>query len=948
MRPSSRLPPELIEEPEAGVLVTPNRRLAAALKYQFDQTQIAAGKQAWVAATILPIGTYFEQLFRSFSARTDQPQRWQLIDASQSQLLWEQVVRKSSGEAPLLSVPAAARQAGDAWKVMHDWQLQNAMRGAQLHEDGVVFMRWAARYHQLLRERKLLDQATLPTWLVDTLNAQRMNGMVGSPLRPNLFAIGFDIVPPQLRRLFDAFAGLGVTVRELDGIASETSVCERVEFNTERDELFACAEWAGRQLREEPTRRIGVVVPTLRTKRSMVHRVFMDTFAPAVRGGIADASARQHADAIFNISLGEPMIDYPLVRDAMGLIELSAGRAMLYGEVSRLLRSPFLRGANKEFSSRAQLDAMLRESAPDQVDLGWLDRKVQSAADSPLQSAAAAAGTLSRMIHEAESVSQQFRLSSAVLPPAEWAQRFSGWLTLWGFPGDTPLDSVRYQVLSKFHTALQQLAAFQLVVPRMRIDDALCGLRRILADTVFQPETDAGRPPPIQILGVLESAGQTFDALWVTGLCDAEWPLPTRPNPFIPAALQRGAGVPEASADASLRLDRRITHSWENAANQVVFSHARHAHNTAEAPRQVSPLISHVALRAQSTPSSKSYAAALFEANSDRAMETIVDTALAPLSMPTEVAGGAALIRDQAACPFRAMARHRLGAKKLSLAGTDLDSAERGTLLHRVLSLTWMRIRSLESLVSLSAANCREIVEAAAERAITESQARGVESLTGRFAKMEQARLTDLVMAWLDIERERGPFEVEACEEKKSVAIGALRLSLRLDRIDRLADGTRLLIDYKTGMANAKSWLGERPDDPQLPLYWRTADGSVGAVAFARLKRGAAFGFDGVSAEDTGTPNVAPVQQRRVMADAGVDSWPSLEQHWARSIDGLVEQFERGVATVDPKHGGLTCQQCDLHLVCRVAEYAGRGGAGDTDDAMADDAGGDNAGGGDV
>ena len=121
-------------------------------------------------------------------------------------------------------------------------------------------------------------------------------------------------------------------------------------------------------------------------------------------------------------------------------------------------------------------------------------------------------------------------------------------LAVWGFPGDAPLGSADYQVLEKFRDAVSQLAALELVQPRMRMDEAVNHLRRIVADTVFQPEAAQEVAAPILVLGVLESAGQSFDALWVTGLSEDAWPLAVRPNPFIPALLQRAAGVPEASA----------------------------------------------------------------------------------------------------------------------------------------------------------------------------------------------------------------------------------------------------------------------------------------------------------------------------------------------------------------------------------------------------------------
>src|SRR5581483_6754825 len=95
-------------------------------------------------------------------------------------------------------------------------------------------------------------------------------------------------------------------------------------------------------------------------------------------------------------------------------------------------------------------------------------------------------------------------------------------------------------------------------------------LERLCRDTLFQPQS---ADVPVQVLGVLESAGLAFDCLWVSGLSDEAWPLDARPNPFVPVALQKQAGVPQASAEGSLELDRRITQGWLGAADEVVLSH---------------------------------------------------------------------------------------------------------------------------------------------------------------------------------------------------------------------------------------------------------------------------------------------------------------------------------------------------------------------------------------
>ncbi len=44
---------------------------------------------------------------------------------------------------------------------------------------------------------------------------------------------------------------------------------------------------------------------------------------------------------------------------------------------------------------------------------------------------------------------------------------------------------------------------------------------------------------------------------------------------------------------------------------------------------------------------------------------------------------------------------------------------------------------------------------------------------------------------------------------------------MRIDRIDEMPDGSLAVIDYKTSASvpSPSSWLGDRPSDPQLPLY---------------------------------------------------------------------------------------------------------------------------------
>jgi hypothetical protein len=72
------------------------------------------------------------------------------------------------------------------------------------------------------------------------------------------------------------------------------------------------------------------------------------------------------------------------------------------------------------------------------------------------------------------------------------------------------------------------------------------------------------------------------------GLSDETWPPGPRPNPFLPAELQRAAGIPHASATASLDLARRLTEGWLTCAGEVVLSYPQRENDCEFKP---SPLI---------------------------------------------------------------------------------------------------------------------------------------------------------------------------------------------------------------------------------------------------------------------------------------------------------------------------------------------------------------------
>jgi len=832
----------------AGVtVVTPNARLARELAREFDDRQAAAGRRCWESADILPLAAFVERTWEEALYAPGGARLPMLLTPAQERELWVEAIAASRWAGALLDVPRTAAQAMEAWRLAHAWRISPQEGGSAATEDVRAFATWASAYARRAKKEGLTDAATLPDL-----------ELVASGTKL-LVAYAFDILPPQaqalLRRYPHAFCAP----------PPRRSRALRISFASVAEELESAAWWARAKL-ESGVRRIGVVVPDLAERRRAVARIFARVLRP--ESELAGAAA---APMPFNVSAAEPLAAWPLAATALGLLELAQGD-VAFEAASRLLRSPFLGGAETECAARARLDARLRRECGPRIGLAEL---------------IARSGDCPRLRAHLEAM---FAVRPRGASPHDWARHFGALLDAAGFPGERALDSVEYQVRGKWHEALAELARLGSVRGRLSAQEALARLRRLAAETPFQPE--AGEAP-VQVLGLLEAAGQRFDALWVSGLTDEAWPLHARPNPFLPIALQKRAGIPEACAETSLALDARITAGWAAAADEVVFSWPRREEDRDLAP---SPLIAQFEECVPDFARGVRYRDAIY---AQRTLEATTDDRAPPVTAPG-VHGGTRLVADQAACPFRAFARHRLDAEALESPQPVPDARTRGLLVHALMAHLW---RELGSSTALRTRELAPLIAAAARAAVREAR------LEGALAQLEVERLERLAREWLERERERGDFEVVRIEDRIAIEIGGLSLAGRLDRLDRLADGTHAVIDYKTGnRAGPGGWLDERPDDPQLPLYALAAGEAVAALVIARIRAGE-MKFSGFAAGECGIPGV-----RRA------EDWSALMQTWRTRLDALAREFASGWAAVDPKHGLATCRDCDLQPLCRVHE----------------------------
>ncbi len=880
------IPTAFLDALQSGaVAVTVNRRLSRTLRTHYDQRQTDLGKKAWPTPQILPWDAWLIQIYRQLRSVEEHPQ--QLLGAEQSLCLWCEIVAKSDSAGSLLNSAAAASIAQSAWALQHIWGLNPSE--FRLSSDQCTYMEWARQYQHRCERNNWLDINSLHDWL-----AVRFTGDARA-LPEQLLVVGFDTVSPAQTSVLEALENRGVEILFDDLAGDDKANSQRLVCEDEREELLAVANWARVQLESQTSSRIGIVVLDLPRRREKLLEALDETLDPGCM-----LNNESKASQYYNISLGLPLSDYPMVDDALHWLALIC-RPQPLERCTRLLLSPYLSAASSERNRRARADFQLRRRGATSFSLHTLARSLRQ---QPLQCPEILCARLTELIGDCDELPR--RQSCAA-----WSRSIAKLLERIGWPGESVLSSEEFQLHGVWQRILQRLVEFDTVGSVCSLSEALAHLTSLARGTVFQVES--ANESRLQILGLLEVAGMRFDALWVMGVDEHNWPQRPHLNPFLPLGAQRAAKLPHSSAAWEAEFARRSMGRLLGCAELVVFSYAC---NDGDAQRAASPLLE-TSPPFDCATTLQIYRGPAYEMQARSSpLEVEHDNTAPTLASGTAVRGGVSVLSDQAECPFRAFARHRLCAEPFDQPHSGISASERGSLLHVAMQHLWHRLQSRTGLLSLDSRALHDHIEDAVKHAINISGG----AADSAFHKLESTHLAELIAAWLALEKTREPFDVESLEQRHTLEIGGMALELRVDRTDLLAGGERFTIDYKTGVPNSQDWMKRRPRDVQLPLYVLADPQPVAAVALAYVRPQQST-FAGVSESATNLSGVA-LCTAKFRGDGALqfENWSELNRHWRSEITALAEEFVGGIATVTPRDFPNTCKFCALDALCRVRD----------------------------
>ena len=853
-------------------LIVPNQRLQRHLQAEFFRHQPDRDTEVVEAPDILTLSGWIDRCYAESILKGLIRTPKKRLRESQAVALWHRTIQADS-RVSLVEPHAAARQCNSALRLLANWLPASIADYDPEYptEEWRAFSRWRIRFDQQLDD---LRAHTLEQRIADLVEGS--DETLRDEASAAIVLCGFVELTPLEKRLFE-IARKARPLLQLDSAVNSSSMPRAHSFDSRSEEIRTAVAWAKHTMDQHPDARVALLVNQLEDYRSELLGTLQESFRTREKNYAFPAAESLSRSPVVS------MAGF-LLRLALDWRRTAAGTGTAdFSQISQLLLSAHVSGGVEESGPRSALERALREYGKAEWSRFGLQRWLSAHIDQAKQPLPHLQNLLGNLDgSELDSVDSMYEMLLAC-----------------GWPGSNPseqeLQSARV-VAGQF----EQLRSTAAMLNNPGAQTLLGLLQRQLDDITV----DYGGPlAPVQILSLEDIPGREFTHAWLLNVNDQNWPAAAHPNPFIPKELRMQ--LPRGHASAELAHAQKMSGVLLNSADEIHLSWAR---NEGDKVFRLSPIFAGVEEQACNvTPEpglmrqTQSFGTMAIEELPDNQGQSLSPGGTdQSAGSGIRVSGGVSAMQDQCISPFVAYAHLRLGARGLERVSPHLSAKDRGILVHECLRQFWSSYPGRQQAESLGS-GLPQTVEQIVSIQVTEQNI--TERYGANIADITRRHLGGLLVEWIEAELQRPDFDVVDTEQSIDIRIGSLQMRGKIDRIDRLGDGSWLVMDYKTGSGpKVADWLGDHLLDAQLPLYveqlGKDSEVPVSGIAVASLKPGQ-LQWSGLC--DDGDLMGRPKGLKMWNDDASHhyrvsewDSWTSLRQIWSGQLNDMAFEIARG------------------------------------------------------
>jgi len=804
-----------------------------------------------------------------------------IMNGIEERLLWEKIIKNDFKSQSLLKsqIDGITDKVISADSLIRENIIsKDELKKNETYQEMRDFNEWRNQFDNYCMENKILSRSSFIELFI---KKQKTFNIIDNQ---ELLLVGFDDKSPLYEDLINALKERNeiksYTIQEEKIIQRRKLECENVE-----DEIKEIIKW----IKGNSKKKLLIISPALSRFQIKLQNKIDREIQPNIY-------SEYNKNNIYNSNLKRPLSNEPIITALISLLKLNNPHyikpKLIY---ESLLFNNWI--DSKDYKYREQLGNYIKDKKLPKISINSLKKLIES--DSKLKELKLNSLTKTLILIEKNQV-----LWSKKKEVNEWVTLTEEYWVKIKVNKINNLLSFEINNINSLFKSLNQLKNNKIINYPITFQEYWEILFTQLENS---PAPKDANDFDIDINGFAENPIKKYDAIWLMNMNTNLWPGKTEFNPFIPKKLQKKYHIFD---EINMKKINKVRLNRLNSfGSDITISYSKKDVETLLIPTpgyfdelKVEEITSKVK-----------------EIDNKKHLEKIKDHK-APEILATDIkVSSFRCLENFQACPAWSFYENRLHAKPYQDDGQEeISKMSRGNLIHELLEKFWKEHKSSINLAKMSEKVLKKNIEILIHEVMSSYQV-NKPHISPSQIKLECDYFKNVLYQWLCYEKlERPRFSVIESEEKYLVKIDRINFNVQIDRIDQYEDGSRLIIDYKTGGESPISqWKKDSITSLQMPIY----------VVFAGIENISAAGIGYINNKDVKLVGLSSYGQEPIdgaITDSSKskkdeDQWKYLIKSWGLDIHKLASGYLSGDARVIyNKEDEL--KYCSVKPLLRIAE----------------------------
>jgi len=807
-----------------------------------------------------------------------------IMNGIEERLLWEKIIKNSLENQSFLKsqIDGITDKVISADSLIRENLIgKDELKKNEASQEMHDFNEWRNQFNDYCIQNKLLSRNGFIEFFIEK---QREFSIIGNQ---ELLLVGFDDNSPLYEDLINALKQRNelknYKIQE-DKIKNLRKIeCENVE-----DEIKEVIKW----IKKNSKKKLLIVSPALSRFQIKLQNEIDRQIQP-------DIYSVYDKNNIYNSNLKRPLSNEPIITAAISLLKLNNPHCIKLKLIyESLLFNNWI--DSEGYKYREQLGNYIKDKKLPKISINSLKKLIEN--DSNLKELRLDSLTKTLLLIE-----KNHALWSKKKDLNEWVTLTEEYWTETKVNKINNLLSFEISNINSLFKSLNQLKNNKIINYTVTFEEYWEILFTQLENS---PAPKVANDFYIDINGFAENPIKKYDAVWLMNMNTNLWPGKTEFNPFIPKKLQKKYHIFDEIHIK--KIDQVRLNRLNSFGPDITISYSNKDIDTLLIPTpgyfdelKVKKIIPKVK-----------------EIDNKKYLEKIKDhKAPEILGTNINVSGGFRCLENFHVCPAWSFYENRLHAKPYQEDDQEeISKMSRGNLIHELLEKFWKEHKNSINLAKMSEKVLLKSIAILTHEVMASYQA-SKPYISPSQIRLEGDYFKNLLYQWLCYEKlERPRFSVIESEGKYPVKIDRINFNVKIDRIDQYEDGSRLLIDYKTGSEKPISqWKKSPITSLQMPIY----------IVFTGIENISAAGIGYIHNSDVKLVGLSSYAQEPIdgMITAFSkeklkihdDQWSDLIASWGVDIHKLASGYLSGDASVTyGKEDEL--KYCSVKPLLRIAE----------------------------